>query len=121
MRTVLEHIRRHLEKQIYYNAPRIPSSQELWDSQWNDEFDDIARRRMVMGAFRHGLKDFSNPDTSQIPNDVVAYIKVKLQAYEDTGNTENLADIRNLAMIEFTWPKHPNAHFIAEDDKNHHE
>jgi len=33
----------------------------------------------------------------------------------DNGNTEYLMDVANFAMIEFMLPRHPDAHFKAED------
>ena len=34
---------------------------------------------------------------------------------ERAGNTEYLMDVGNFAMIEFMLPRHPEAHFKAED------
>lgn len=42
-------------------------------------------------------------------------LKVRLHKYEQTGNLEYLQDLSNFAMIEATLPRHPLAHFKAED------
>lgn len=42
-------------------------------------------------------------------------LKLRLVRYEQTGNIEYLQDLGNFAMIEATLPRHPNAHFKAED------
>jgi hypothetical protein len=34
-----------------------------------------------------------------------------------TGNTENLLDVANMAVIEFLFPKHPKAKFKAQTTK----
>ncbi len=47
--------------------------------------------------------------------DAVESLKMRLQKYADTGNTEFLVDVANFAMIEFMHPKHPQAHYKAED------
>lgn len=42
-------------------------------------------------------------------------LKLRLARYEQTGNIEYLMDVSNFAMIEATLPRHPSAHFKAED------
>ena len=44
-----------------------------------------------------------------------ANIRKRLQKYEESGNTEWLIDVANFAMIEFTNPSHPDAHFEGTD------
>lgn len=39
----------------------------------------------------------------------------RLEKYKETGNTEFLADIANFAMIEFMYPQHLDADYIATD------
>ena len=38
-------------------------------------------------------------------------IRIRLERYLDTGNTEWLVDVANFAMMEYMVPKHPKAHF----------
>jgi hypothetical protein len=47
--------------------------------------------------------------------DAIASLKIRLQKYEETGNAEFLVDVSNFAMIEFKHPRHPLAHYKAED------
>lgn len=49
--------------------------------------------------------------------DAIGSLKLRLQKYEDTGNTEFLMDIANFAMIEFMRPRHPKAYFKETDSK----
>ena len=49
--------------------------------------------------------------------DVIKSLKVRLDRYVATGNTEWLMDVANYAMFEFMHPKHASAHFRATDSK----
>lgn len=48
-------------------------------------------------------------------SDTLASLKKRLDLYEQTGNTEWLLDVANLAVIEHLVPQRPNAHFRATD------
>ena len=69
--------------------------------------------RMSMSFFKYGALALAYPDRV----DAVASLKKRLERYEETGNTEYLMDVANFAMIEFMRPRHPDAHFKAEDSK----
>lgn len=58
------------------------------------------------GSIRDGFPDKIN---------AIESLKLRLTRYEQTGNIEYLMDIGNFAMIEATLPRHPEAHFKAED------
>ena len=47
--------------------------------------------------------------------DAIGNIRKRLDKYEETGNTEFLADIANFAMIEFMCPSIPGAHYEKTD------
>lgn len=66
---------------------------------------------MGLSFFKYGKVAEAYP----LKVDAMASLKVRLNKYEVTGNTEYLVDVANFAMIEFMHPKHPKAHFAAED------
>lgn len=45
-------------------------------------------------------------------------LKAKLKEYEETGNTEFLADVANFAMIEFMYPQKEGARYQPTDGTN---
>ena len=47
--------------------------------------------------------------------DLIATLQKRVKAYEDTGNTEFLADVANFAMIEYMYPQLPGAHYTPTD------
>jgi len=92
-----------------------PSLDELRETEWNPRFIELMQNRLIMGSFRYRL--FRDP--LKWTSDLPAGLRKKLAAYEETGNTETLVDIANYALLEFTRPGHPKAHFRAEDDHAH--
>lgn len=65
--------------------------------------------RILVGAYRYG---------SQGTNfDYLGYLEQKLKMYRDTGNTEFLVDVANLAWLGFEHDPHPNKHFKADNSE----
>jgi hypothetical protein len=80
---------------------------------WVPEFEHLMRNRLVMGTLRYGL--ITNEPKPGHTEKYVAYIQTKLNIYAETGNTEMLVDVANLAMMEFVMGDHPDKHFKAVD------
>ena len=119
MSTVTEHIRNHLLASLgAWPGPvrRMPSLEELRDRQWSPRFEWLRSNRMVLGAFRYGLLERQRQGS---PYDNVGSLIARAKAYQDTGNTECLVDVANLAMVEFEIGRHPAKHFRAVDDGIH--
>ena len=94
---------------------RIPIDVELTETEWCEEFEQVCRNRMVMGALRYGRLC----ELKKWKYNLIAGLQRKLDYYQKTGNTEALADIANYASLEFMRPSHPNAHFRGEDAHKH--
>lgn len=60
---------------------------------WSDTFIERMRNRMIVGAYRYGLK---------VKDDLPSFIRTRLKEFEDTKNSELLIDIANVCMIQFT-------------------
>ena len=103
-RTVTEHIRAHLLRET-------PTIAELRESEWCHDFEELQRNRLIVGAFRYGR--LGDPNKPQYDRCVA--MTSRLGKYRETGNTEFLVDIANLAMLEFVEGTHPNKHFAATD------
>lgn len=101
-----------------YNSGKkkqLPTYEELRESEWSQEFIELMRNRMVMGAYRYGTIRAKNK-----PNyDRLQSIEKRLNLYKETGNDELLVDIANMCLIEFEIGTHPNKHFDAVDDGEH--
>lgn len=82
-------------------------------SEFSRVFSQGCCDRMGMSFYKYG------PVAQAYPHrvDAIASLKKRLERYEETGNTEYLMDVANFAMIEFQHPRHPEAHFKAEDSK----
>lgn len=81
------------------------------ESEVNASFLQKMANAMGLSFFKYGRVAEAYPAKV----DAIASLKVRLDKYERTGNTEFLVDVANFAMIEFTHPKHPDAHYTAED------
>lgn len=99
----------------------ISSFDELYKSEWSDEFERLMRNRLVMGALRYGKMAFTPEELKKKPQ----YLRVdsiikRLRRYEETGNKEYLVDSSNLCLLEFVECHHPKAHFTSIDDDDVH-
>lgn len=80
-------------------------------TEFSEQFVDGMRSRMAVSFHKYGtIKD-------AYPHKVNAMesLRLRLDKYMSTGNTEFLIDAANFAMIEFMLPSHPEAHFKATD------
>lgn len=118
MPTVNELIRQRLLRNVPCGEVNVPKDLKmLMATQWNYEFERLAQNRMIMGRFRYG--NMKGQKAGAYDN-VESMIR-RLREYQRTGNLEHLVDVRNICMIEFTNPGHPDAHFTASDDGIHTE
>ena len=108
-------IRDHMLSGIFPKKVKTLNVEELKKTEWNNEFENLMRNRLILGAFRYGLLG-----RDSVKFNVPDYIRVKLARYEETGNLESLVDIANLALVEFTLSDHPLKHFKALDDVKEH-
>ena len=117
---ITEHdiMRRRLLERKGLHEPPEPSEQN-WtpkklEQQWSDEFEQLMRNRICMGAMRYGgMKKVIQPygfNTVQI--------RKRLELYEKTGNAEHLVDVANFALVQFVQQTHPNHHFKSIDREN---
>lgn len=88
----------------------------LYESEWSEEFENLMRNRLVLGAIRYGRL----ADTNRRRYDRIGNMIERLKIYQETGNDELLIDVANLALVEFAVGDHPNKHFNALDDVDFH-
>jgi hypothetical protein len=109
---IFDHIRKRLEDQKGLGEPIKPRfTLAQLEQEWSPEFERLQRNRLMMGCLRYG--QIGAPGKKEW--DRRKGIKKRLEQYEQTGNTECLVDIANLAMLEFVEGQHPLKHFGALD------
>jgi hypothetical protein len=88
-----------------------PTSFRPWVYQRDDYWAAVqmAANRMCVSETKYGPLENNYP----APADALATLRERLQRYEETGNTEWLLDVANMAVIEHLFPSHPEAHFRA--------
>jgi len=116
MKRVLDYIRDSMYKK---KGLFLPNSHKplakLRKIQWNTLFEKMCRNRLLIGAYRYGELHTESSKSCVSVED----IKKRLDLYTETGNLEYLVDVANYAMLEFTYSKHKNVHFKANDDGIH--
>ena len=113
MKTITGHIRDHLLLGLF-NKPK-PDLKILIETEWNSEFEQLMRNRLVMGAMRYGLLK------EKVSYDSITSMRQRFDLLEIDGNGEHLIDIANIALVMFTRQDHPKFHFKAQDDGIHTE
>jgi len=83
------------------------------NSEFSLTFVQGMANRMQTSYFKYGELRKAYPH----PVDALGSLKLRLEKYEKTGNTEFLMDAANFCMIEFMRPRHPEAHFKPSDSK----
>ena len=89
------------------------------DTETSPTFIQGMRNRMVVSYYKYGAVADS---VGKI--DTIQCLMQRLRLYSrgdeargiKPGNTEYLIDAANFAMMEFMYPRHPDAHFQATDD-----
>lgn len=67
---------------------------------------------MGKSFFKYGLVADAYPTKV----DAIKSLRLRLEKYEDSANTELLVDAANFAMIEFMHPKQEGAAYAPKDD-----
>lgn len=80
-------------------------------TEYCPEFDEIRKKQMATSYFKYGPVAQNYPQNV----DAIASAKLRIEKYEQTGNTEFLADAANELMIEFMRPRNPKAHYTPSD------
>jgi len=96
-------------------AIKTATYDELEKTEWSNNFEQLMRNRLMLGAFRYGrLSPQNQPKYNRVES-----IKRRVDLYSETGNLEYLVDAANFAMVEFIEGKHPLRHMAAVDDGEH--
>lgn len=81
------------------------------EDEYSEKFDTLRRAMMQMSFYKYGPAKINYPNNSN----AIAALEQRLELYKVTGNKEHLADVANFAMLEFMYPKHPDAHYTPTD------
>lgn len=83
-------------------------------TEYSNKFDEIRKKQMIMSFYKYGaLKDnYQRFKCMKALKDV----QLRIQKYEETGNTEFLADAANFLMIEFMYPSIEGAKYTPTDN-----
>ena len=74
---------------------------DILKSDYSQKFDEIRKSLVQQSHFKYG-KASRNFATGNV--DALGCMKKCLAKFEETGNTEYLADLANYAMFRYMWP-----------------
>jgi hypothetical protein len=118
MKTVTKYIREHLWRLIErHSLHKVPDLALLEKLQWDPEFENWQRNRLIMASFRYNTFEENEQQKGKHYFIEAAYDKLSL--YQRTGNIEHLVDLANYCMLEKCFGNHPKKHFRAQDDSAH--
>lgn len=82
-------------------------------TEYSERFDEIRKKQMLASFYKYGaLKDnYQKFKCMKALEDV----KLRIQKYEEIGNTEFLCDAANFLMIEFMYPSIDGAKYEPTD------
>lgn len=80
-------------------------------TEYSQKFLDGMLARMAMSFFKYGKVADAYPRKVN----ALDSLRLRLDKYAETGNTEYLMDAANFAMIEFMCPSRPDAHYTPTD------
>jgi len=75
------------------------------------EFHQAMLDRMATSYFKYGTM----AGAAEAGVDQIESALKRIERYRETGNTEWLADVANMVMMEFHHPQHPEAHYRPTD------
>ena len=87
---------------------------EVPSTEFSQLFVQGMADRMAMSFFKYGAIAEAYPHRV----DAIGSLELRLKRYKMTGNTEELMDVANFAMIEFLRPRHPGASFTPQDSRD---
>lgn len=90
---------------------KMATPEEILKRDFSENFVQKMRNRILMSHYKYGWMKDTYPELA----DAGACLEQRFALYKETGNLEHLVDVANFAMIEFMYPRHPNAHFKGTD------
>lgn len=116
MKTVTDHIRQSIEAKAFPPKPEpLPPLEQLRETEWSREFEQLMRNRLLMGAFRYGLLETKR----NLKWKLLESMHKRLMEYAESGNLEMLVDVANLCLLEYEFPSVDGAKMMAVDDGEH--
>lgn len=82
-------------------------------TEYSEIFDTIRKSMMAVSYYKYWPLQKNHGKDNLM--DAIDNLKIRLNKYEETGNTEYLADVANFAMIEFMSPQHTKWRYEPTD------
>ena len=87
---------------------------KILKNDYSEEFDSIRKAMVITSHYKYGAVKNNFGDLGGV--DAIETLKMCLEKFEQTHNTEYLADVANYAMFRFMFPK--QGEFYKATDSN---
>lgn len=86
------------------------AADKLPATEYDTHFDQLRKNRVAVSFYKYGTakKNFGDHLVNALET-----MRMCIDKYAETGNTEYLCDAANYIMFEYMYPSHKNAHFRA--------
>lgn len=86
--------------------------EEILSHEYSEEFDERRKEKVTISYYKYGpiKENFGKGYVQAIPT-----CQKCIKKYEETGNTEYLADAANYLMFEFMYPQKEGAYYKNTD------
>jgi len=98
---------------------RRPPLDDLQQTEWSPQFEQLMRNRLIQGAIRYGRMGHGSIPKGKNIYHRAESIRRRIDRFEKTGNGEYLVDIANIALLMFEERYHPDFYFKSIDDGIH--
>ena len=84
-------------------------------NEYSEKFDELRKNRVAVSYHKYGSakNNFSTGNVNALES-----MKLCVEKYKQTHNTEYLCDAANYLMFEFMFPQIEGAYFKATDSKD---
>lgn len=89
------------------------TNEEILKSDYSMVFDRIRQNMVVQSHYKYGRAG-RNFTTGNV--DAIGSLKKCLAKFEETGNTEYLADVANYAMFRYMYPQNGECYRATDSD-----
>jgi hypothetical protein len=86
--------------------------EDILKQEFNSDFVKKMEQHCTLGYFKRGPM---RVNAGEHLTDMMKNLRMNLDKYDETGNTEYLVSVALYSMFEFTIPQHPKAHYKATD------
>lgn len=93
----------------------LPEVQKILDTEYSKEFDEKRKNAILVSFHKYGP---SKENFQKGMVDAIGSLKLNLEKFEATHNTEYLVDVANYAMFRYMYPMEGEGYKPTDSDQS---